>query len=332
MDSFPLVSICIPTYNRPADLLVVVQDILAQTYKNIEVVVTDDGDETQTRAHLAPVMDRIRYCPNAKRLGIYGNWNRSIAEARGQLIGVYHDHDRYDPTIVERCVELFLRSDRVGIVHVAAEQMDHGMRATHPDMPEIANGKWFAERQANLWWSYVAHGCMMVRADLYRRLGTFDESKGIVADMDMLVRFALECDVGFVRDVLYHYSGRTPKDAFHGFRWTDTTEYIPVRKLNLERVYADRPDELNTALARLQWQIDKRLVQAMVWLSLNGLRSQLEEGWPILARFASRPAYLATRALLVEREPLKSARSLSYATWRSLKAARTQSPEHAEGA
>src|SRR5690606_30526869 len=115
----PLVSICIPTYNRPEALARVVESMLAQTYSPIEIIVTDDGDSEKTRAALGPLLEKIRYEANEKRLGLYANWNRAIELARGELVASYHDHDYYAPTVVERSVELFRKSARVGIVHVA---------------------------------------------------------------------------------------------------------------------------------------------------------------------------------------------------------------------
>ncbi|MCL4752371.1 MAG: glycosyltransferase [Myxococcales bacterium] len=300
-------------------MALVVDQILDQTYPNIEVVVTDDGDPGPTRDALSRFGRRIRYEANERRLGIYGNWNRAISLARGELVAVYHDHDGYARTMVERSVDLFRRSPRVGVVHVAAMLVVPGAAlesALHPELPEIADGRWFAEKQAWQWGSYVAHGAMMVRRELYERLGVFDESRGIVADMDMLIRFALECDVGYVREPLYSYVGRAPGDALFGFRWRDLEDYIPQRRLNLERVYAREPAKLSKALAALQRQVDRRLLRSMLYLSVQGEREQVDEGWPVLARFASRPAYLGARALVSESTPIRASRAMAYGLWR----------------
>lgn len=315
----PLVSVCIPTYNRAQALAGVVEQILAQTYPNIEIVITDDGDPDPTRRALERFGGRIGYHANERRLGIYGNWNRGISLSRGELVAVYHDHDGYAPTMVERSVELFRRSPRVGVVHVAALLETPGappQSAVHEDLPVIADGRWFAEKQAWQWGSYVAHGAMMVRRDLYERLGVFDESKGIVADMDMLIRFALECDVGYVKEPLYSYVGRAPGDALFGFRWQDLADYIPQRRLNFERIYAQDPGKLSRALAALQRQVDRRLLRSMLFLSVQGEREKVEEGWAVLARFGSRPAYLSARALVSERAAIRASRGVAYRLWR----------------
>lgn len=321
----PLVSVCIPTFNRPAALAEVVRQILSQTYPNIELVVTDDGDAERTRTALEPFGAKVQYHANERRLGIYGNWNRSISLARGELVAVYHDHDGYAPTMVERSVELFRRSPRVGIVHVGAMLEMPGAKpvsAVHAELPEIADGRWFAEKQADLWSSFVAHGAMMVRRDLYDRLGVFDESKGIVADMDMLIRFALECDVGYVKEPLYHYSGRVEGDALFGFRWDNFADYIPVRRLNYERLYSGDPTRLSRALGELQRQVDRRLLWNMLWLSVQDDRQHLEEGWGVLARFASRRVYTAARALISDAPLARRGRGAAYWMWKRLRSHR----------
>lgn len=285
----PLVSVCIPTYNRPKALAEVVRSILAQTYRPIEVIVTDDGDSQRTIPHLAPYADRIRYEANPQRLGIYGNWNRSIALARGDLVAVYHDHDDYPPTFVERSVELFRKSSRIGIVHVAATvDMPEGrITIVHRDLPEVAPGRWFAERQAWRWPSYVAHGAMMVRKELYDRLGTFDESAGIAADMDMLNRFCLECDIGYVSEPLYGYSGRKPEDPLFDVNWNHVVEYAGVRRRNFERLYRDQPAMRELALAVLRVQFDDRLLRQLLTMLAHHRADKVAEGLRIIDEHGS---------------------------------------------
>jgi glycosyltransferase involved in cell wall biosynthesis len=314
----PLVSVCIPTYNRPKALAEVVRSILAQTYRPIEVIVTDDGDSEQTIPHLAPYADRIRYEANPRRLGIYGNWNRSISRARGELVGVYHDHDNYPPTFVERSVELFRKNPSVGIVHVAATvKFPEGwIPIVHHDLPEVAPGRWFAERQAWRWPSYVAHGAMMVRKELYDRLGTFDESTGMAADMDMLTRFCLECDIGYVKEPLYGYSGREPGDFLFDVNWDHVVEYARVRRRNFERLYADRPAMRELAMAVLRAQLDERLLHQLLYMLARHRRDKVEEGLCTIGEHGS-PVARRLASLVSAEGPLSSSlRDRSYRAYK----------------
>jgi len=321
----PLVSICIPTYNRPEALARVVESMLRQTYSPIEIIVTDDGDAEKTRAALGPLLEKIRYEANEKRLGLYANWNRSIELARGELVASYHDHDHYAPTVVERSVELFRKRASVGIVHVATAMVwEDGRRREflHRDLPEIADGRWFAKRQAWRWPSYVAHGSIMVRRDLYEKLGKFDEHLGFAADMEMLNRFCLHGDIGYVGELLYETEGRTPKDAFFEFKWHHVVDYVRVRRLIIERMYADDPG-LPLARARLAAQIDDRILRQLAACKVRGQEHLVREGLEVAKEEATPAGQVLAAILASDAAPAKAARSLAFTGYRAVRLART---------
>jgi cellulose synthase/poly-beta-1,6-N-acetylglucosamine synthase-like glycosyltransferase len=57
----PLVSVIIPTYNRPEYLVQTVNSVLSQTYPNIEVIVVDDASTDDTPLVMSAYQDRIKY-------------------------------------------------------------------------------------------------------------------------------------------------------------------------------------------------------------------------------------------------------------------------------
>ncbi len=73
----PLVSILIPTYNRPHYFKIALESALAQTYSNIEIIIGDDStnDETAT-------LIREQYLPNYKKYNIHSKYpySRTISQ------------------------------------------------------------------------------------------------------------------------------------------------------------------------------------------------------------------------------------------------------------
>lgn len=319
MTSLPLVSIGIPTYNRPDAVAKVVRSMLAQSYVNTEIIVCDDGDSARTRAALGELMPRIRYESNQHRLGLYGNWNRTIELGRGELVAVYHDHDAYHPHIVEQSVALFLKHRKVGLVHtaVAVVSPEGRKRPIIHDFEEVTSGPIFARQQVSTWSSFVAHGAMMVRRELYQRLGTFDPNGGFSADMEMLIRFALQTDVGYVNEILYEHFLRRPGDALFDFSWNHVADTVRTRRRNLERVL--RAGQ-TAAISRrkLQRQVDLLLLKYMLWAKQHGRSEIVQEGAIVLAEHASSNAQHLARLLVSDSWAASSARSLAFATRRRL--------------
>lgn len=91
----PLISICIPSYNRTEYLIRLLNSITIQNFKNYEIIISDDspGDEVlkvfKHYQHQLP----ISYFHNITALGTPANWNRAISLASGQWIKLMHDDD-----------------------------------------------------------------------------------------------------------------------------------------------------------------------------------------------------------------------------------------------
>lgn len=90
----PTVSVCIPTYNSAATVKRCLDSVLAQQGVDFEIVVIDD-DSADGTADLVEAMLRPgdRVIRNVDRLGLVGNHNRCIAEARGTYVQFVHADD-----------------------------------------------------------------------------------------------------------------------------------------------------------------------------------------------------------------------------------------------
>lgn len=101
-----LVSICIPTYQRHKLLGEAIDSCLQQTYKNIEVLVSDDSKDDVTEDFVKNTsLDRpIRYWHNKPRLGQANNVNQLFTNAKGDRLILLHDDDLLLPDAVENLV------------------------------------------------------------------------------------------------------------------------------------------------------------------------------------------------------------------------------------
>lgn len=93
----PYISICIPTYNQPALCERLLGSITEQTFKDYEVIVTDDSPNDAIRSLCERYNDvhglKIKYYKNQTCLGSPGNWNQAISYATGKYIKIMHHDD-----------------------------------------------------------------------------------------------------------------------------------------------------------------------------------------------------------------------------------------------
>ncbi|MEQ3657271.1 MAG: glycosyltransferase [Dokdonia sp.] len=125
----PLVSICIPTYNGAAFLQEALDSILAQTYPNLEVIISDDASQDATMAIVNQftqdtdlAVTTLAHTPN----GIGANWNNSIRAAKGKYIKFLFQDDVLLPDCVSEMVAVLETHPEVGLVGCKREFIVEG--------------------------------------------------------------------------------------------------------------------------------------------------------------------------------------------------------------
>ncbi len=100
IEETPLVSVIIPTYKRPENLIRALQSVLNQSYKNIEVIIINDTgnvDDYQSKYHdlLLPFLNKVTYVQLTQNMGGGAARNIGINEANGKYISFLDDDDSY---------------------------------------------------------------------------------------------------------------------------------------------------------------------------------------------------------------------------------------------
>ncbi len=116
----PLVSICIPTYNGEKFLLEALESIRFQTYKNIEVVISDDASIDSTLdivESFSKQTDIPIQVHNHKPQGIGENWNNCVRNANGKYIKFLFQDDVLKSECIEKMVFLAEKNKKIGLVY-----------------------------------------------------------------------------------------------------------------------------------------------------------------------------------------------------------------------
>ena len=122
----PLVTIGISTYNRADGYLrPALESALAQTYPNLEIVVSDNASTDATQAYIESFSDpRIRFFKQKENLGANGNFNFCLDQARGAFFLLLHDDDILDPDFVKACMSAVGDDVSVGVVRTGVRVID----------------------------------------------------------------------------------------------------------------------------------------------------------------------------------------------------------------
>ena len=117
----PLVTVIIPTYNRSNLLPGAINSVLDQTYKNVEIIVVDDGS-TDNTAEIIKQFEGIKYL--YKENGGQGSArNEGLKHSTGDLIASLDSDDEWLPTFLERCVNKIV-DDGMDFVFANWEQIN----------------------------------------------------------------------------------------------------------------------------------------------------------------------------------------------------------------
>lgn len=212
-----LVSVIIPTYNRPDYLREAVESVLAQTYPSTEVLIIDDGSSdggTVTKSALKPYLSEDHRLPITyiyqKNAGLVSAVNRGLALARGEYIQRLDDDDRLLPEKVAYSVELFRACPEVGLVatgyyHINAkgQQIRTCSPRRCPDSARLFN---------MLMGCISACAGVMVRSLVHQKVGAYRDIKA--QDYEMWIRIAQEFKVETINLPLAEYR-QHPGSSIH---------------------------------------------------------------------------------------------------------------------
>lgn len=128
----PRVSIGLPVYNGEAFLREALDSLLAQTFEDFELIISDNGSIDDTRAicrRYAARDRRIRYVRNERNLGGAWNHNAVVALASGLYFKWAAHDDVCAPTYLSQCVDVLDHDETVVLCHVRTSYFDeHGTR------------------------------------------------------------------------------------------------------------------------------------------------------------------------------------------------------------
>jgi glycosyltransferase involved in cell wall biosynthesis len=192
----PLVSVIIPTYNRLDYIHTAIDSVLAQTYKNYEIIVVNDGSSVDIRKALEPYEDKIVCLSHQENRGLSAARNTGIKNSNGKYLAFLDDDDLFENQKLEIQVPVLENNPDIGFVY--SDYYIFNSKSTDMKL-SLAAGRDDTENFAQIFFlNYnVAVPTILIRRTCFEDVGFFDEYLRQHEDGDMLLRVALQWRVGF---------------------------------------------------------------------------------------------------------------------------------------
>lgn len=199
----PMVSIVIPAYNASNYLSQAIDSALGQTYKNIEIIVINDGsdDNDATKKIAMSYGNKIKYFEK-KNGGSSSALNFGIKNMKGEWFSWLSHDDIYYPNKIENQIR-FLQSLEINskdiekqVIFSAIELIDENNKILrHSSLrKEIKKFKCVEQKKDNGYFiaeptKYSFYGCScLINKRIFTKIGFFDEKLIMVNDIDMWFR------------------------------------------------------------------------------------------------------------------------------------------------
>ncbi|HSV96405.1 MAG TPA: glycosyltransferase [Spirochaetota bacterium] len=225
-----LFSVIIPVYNRPVPLRRAIESVLAQSFRDYEIIVVDDGstDHTGTAARSFPA---VRYFRQERR-GVSAARNRGAAESRARYLAFLDSDDEWLPGKLGAQREFIERNPLVRIHQTDETWIRRGIRVNPMKKHRKPEGDIFIP---SLDLCLVSPSAVAIERSLFDRVGGFDERLEVCEDYDLWLRIALDERVGLVdRKLVVKHGGHD--DQLSRRHWgMDRFRVYAIMKLLRER-------------------------------------------------------------------------------------------------
>jgi len=195
----PACACIIPTFNRPGSSVEAIESVLAQTMRDLECIVVDDGSTDDTPDRVAALRDpRLRLVGQPHR-GVAAARNSGVAVSSSPRIAFLDSDDRWLPRKLERQMAYTAANSQLRISQTDEIWIRRGKRVNPMKKHRKSGGDLFAR---SLELCVISPSAVLLERSLFDEVGGFDESFAVCEDYDLWLRITCREPVGFLAEPL----------------------------------------------------------------------------------------------------------------------------------
>ncbi len=275
-----LVSIIIPTYDRPQLLAGTLDSVMAQQYTNFEIIVVDDGSPNDLTKELCASYSKVRYHRIENSGGPSKPRNEGIHLAKGEYIAFLDDDDLWEQDKLTRQLSILQSQHETDLVHnccrlISEEGFLLDKIIGRPGDPKEKTGKVYLRMIGN--WTLMTSS-VLIRRSLVEKVGYFNEEMPAAGeDLEYWARCSFRGDFYYLDEPLVRYRQHL------GTGVKNIKKYIEVPGYLIKVVKEARNEQLIDAseYARLKQQLMRMQIKKfhLGWLNSLGKLFRINPFW-----------------------------------------------------
>lgn len=209
----PLVTVIIPAYNHEAYVADCIESVCNQTYKNIQLIIIDDGSTDNTKQEIEKTLARKKKDAlfiSKKNEGLIKTLNFGITLARGKYFSSLASDDLWLPNKIEKQVELMENNPTTGFIFSDAyfcydmQKTDVKYSRYKPGILKFKSGIPISLYNKLLVENLIISTTVLIKMEALQAIGCFDSTL-TYEDYDMWLRLSREFKIIYLNEPLAYY-------------------------------------------------------------------------------------------------------------------------------
>ncbi len=204
------ISVCIPLYNAEKFIAKTIESVLAQTRRDFELLVIDDGSTDSSVEIVESYKDaRIRLLKNETNLGMHGSMDRCIREAKGKYVLILCNDDLITSDCLQEKAAILENYQNVNLVFSASEIINEKgnviMKRSPFKKTQCFEGKQLAKKSFETKNIFAEPSNVMMRREAALQVGGFDKRIKYSIDWEYWLRICSTGDAFYINKSLSQF-------------------------------------------------------------------------------------------------------------------------------
>lgn len=222
-DNTPMVSVRIPSYNHEKYINECIDSVLAQTFQDFEIIITDDGSTDKTVELISEYKDpRIKLNVYSRNRGLATAVADCVGRSCGKYIANLCSDDAWEPEKLEKQVAFLESNPRYDAVFTKVKFIDEN--SAQINKPHYYSSAFDVENRPREDWlnHFFYHGnslcipSVLIKRSIYEKLDYQDKRMTNLLDFDLWVKFCLESELYIIDEKLTHFRIRNKNANLSG--------------------------------------------------------------------------------------------------------------------